>query len=215
MSDLHGYLPGGPHLREVTVPECDVLVIAGDVCEEFTRMFDPDIMRIRQTEWLDSVYRAWEKTVPAKHILVTPGNHDWITKFPEGLRSRLLIDEECVVEGKRFYFTPWVPPVGNWNYLMTRGLRRECFASIPEGLDVLVAHSAAHKVLDYTYDKEHAGCEELRLAVCRAKPKILVHGHIHEGQRKGRHARLCQTDVYNVSLFRQAHEWMPLVLDLP
>ena len=51
ISDGHGRLPD--------IPECDVLVIAGDFCAEWTRVFDPDIMRLKQMEWLNGMYRAW------------------------------------------------------------------------------------------------------------------------------------------------------------
>lgn len=215
MSDLHGRLPGVPPYQSLRmIPECDVLLIAGDFCAEFTRLFDPDIMRMRQEEWLATDFVEWENKVPAKHILITPGNHDWINRLPSFCRSRLFIDEGCEIDGVKFYFTPWVPPVMSWNYMMPRELRKRAFADIPKGLDVLVSHSPAHRVLDRAYDGEECGCPELRQAIYRAKPKVMVHGHIHEGQRWGNHAKLGETDVYNVAMFREK-DWMPVTFEMP
>ena len=201
ISDLHGSLP--------EIPECDVLLIAGDLCLDRTSPWDYGMMRMRQMEWLDSDYREWEADCPAKHILVTPGNHDWIEEFPEGLRSRFLVDEEVVIEEKRFWFTPWVSPVMDWNYMLNREQRAERFALIPEGLDVLVSHSPAHKVLDRSYyNNENCGCPELRQAIYRAKPKFCVFGHIHEGRRDGYSGmKLGETEMRNVAMWGQG--WKP------
>lgn len=207
ISDLHGRLPGERGLAPI--PECDILLIAGDFCAEFTRMFDPDIMRMRQEQWLANEFVEWENKVPAKHIVITPGNHDWILKLPLVCRSRLLIDEEVEIEGLRIYGTPWVPPIMSWNYMLPREHRKVQFAQIPEGLDFLVSHCPAHKVLDKAYDGEECGCPELRQAVYRARPKYMVHGHIHEGQRWGNHAMLGVTSVYNVAIFREDN-WVPV-----
>ena len=212
IADLHGRLPGRGTLARI--PECDILLIAGDICAEFTWPFDPDIMRIRQMEWLASTFAEWETEVPARHILMTPGNHDWIIRLPEHCRSRLFIDEAVTIEGCRFYFTPWVPPVAAWNYMADRAYRKRAFADIPTGLDVLVSHSSAHRVLDLSYTNEHCGCRELRQAIYRAKPRVMVHGHIHEGQRGGNASRLGRTQVYNVAIWRE-EIWRPTILDLP
>lgn len=206
ISDLHGRLP--------KVPECDVLVIAGDFCQDFTRFFDADIMRMRQMEWLSDRFAPWEHLVPAKHILVTPGNHDWVNSLPKGCRSRLLIDEGCTIDGHTFYGTPWTPPFLSWNYLMPRELRKHMFADIPEGLDVLISHGPPHKVLDRNYEGEALGCPELRQAIQRAKPKWCVFGHIHEGQRDGGPVMtLGATECVNVAMW--GREWQPFSFDLP
>lgn len=211
IADLHGALPG---LRGLApIPECDVLLIAGDFCAEFTRMWDPDIMRMRQTQWLMYEFAAWEQTVPAKHILITPGNHDWIMELPSGCRSRFFIDDGCEIDGKKFWFTPWVSPIGSWNYLLPRDHRKAQFAMIPAGLDVLVSHGPAHKVLDRAYNGDDAGCPELRLAIYRAKPKFCVFGHIHEGQAHGNMAVLGDTVMRNVALW-QIERWKPVKFDI-
>ena len=205
ISDTHGRLP--------EIPECDVLCIAGDFCAEFMRMYDPGIMRMRQMDWLRTVFVKWEQTVPTKRILITPGNHDWITELPEECASELLIDREFVVDGYRFYGTPWVSPIWNWNYMLKRGERKERFAQIPAGLDVLIAHSPVEWVLDRNWDGEHCGCPELRQVVLNQQPKHCIFGHIHEGVRDGKMEMLGKTAMHNVAM--QANDWTPTIFSLP
>jgi Icc-related predicted phosphoesterase len=194
IADLHGRLPA--------VEPCDVLLLAGDVCPDLFGLpwGDPSITRVRQEEWLRDVYAPWEAEIPARHILMTPGNHDWISRLPEGLRTVMMIDAGCTIEGLNFWATPWIEEIGFWNYQAPRAYRREAFAEIPVGLDVLIAHSPAFGVLDKTYGGDHAGCPELRSAVYRAQPRVMVHGHIHEGRRWNSAAHLGPTRVYNVAM---------------
>lgn len=205
IADQHGRLPD--------IPECDVLILAGDICPDFPRIRDPHIMRLRQEDWLETKYREWESRIPARHIVCTPGNHDWIIRLPEGLRTRMFIDEGCEIDGTKFWCTPWIVPVGNWNYMLTRTQRAARFREIPEGLDVLVSHSPAHRVLDRTIDGDDAGCIELRSAIYRAKPKVCVFGHIHECG--GGRAKLGSTKMFNCAMTApRGQVWRPVVFDI-
>ncbi|MEZ4298758.1 MAG: hypothetical protein R3B70_27655 [Polyangiaceae bacterium] len=58
---------------------------------------------------------------------------------------------------------------------------REIWQKIPEGIDVLLTHGPPHGVLDLTSGHENAGCEDLRAALDRVRPRLHVFGHIHEG----------------------------------
>ena len=72
VSDLHGRLP--------KIPECDVLVIAGDVAPDskwFGRV-PVSLYAEEQRDWFDAKFREWETSVvKAPFILAIPGNHDW------------------------------------------------------------------------------------------------------------------------------------------
>ena len=48
-----------------------------------------------------------------------------------------------------------------------------------ERVDIVMVHGPMKSVLDDTPDGRSAGCEHLRRAIARAKPKLLCHGHIH------------------------------------
>lgn len=207
VSDLHGRLP--------VIPECDVLVIAGDLCpDNFRFSLDPDQSRRAQREWLMETYRPWELAVPAKRIVMTPGNHDWIVRMPEGIRTEFFVDEGVTIDGKTFWFTPWVPQIGGmWNFEADRRHRKLTAADIPANLDLLVTHAPAFRVGDTTYSGESAGCAELKLALERKQPRFHVFGHIHEGQRFGvREYRTAKTTSFNVAMW--GNKWNPLEITL-
>lgn len=212
MSDLHGVLPEAPF---ITMPSCDVLVIAGDVAPDpFWKSVagNVSLMREQQMEWFSSAYAEWESRIDAAHIVMTSGNHDWINELPSNCRTTLLNDSGTTINGKTFWGTPWVTPCGPWNFTTTRDRRRKYFEMIPCDLDVLIAHSPAYDVLDETKDGTHAGCRELYTQLYRARPRYMVHGHIHEGQRYGRKDTVGRTTVYNVA--RYGSTWQPLVFEI-
>ncbi len=174
-------------------------------------MFDPDLMRSEQMLWLQSDFYEWERSVPASVILATPGNHDWINKIPDHLKTKLYVDELVEIQGRRFYFSPWVNHCGDWNYQKNRAERKGIFAYIPSKLDVLACHSPAYDVLDKAYGDEPLGCPELRREIYDKQPKNFVFGHIHEGQRYGRIATLGKTLCYNVAMWG---DWSPIQFEV-
>lgn len=208
ISDTHGALP--------VIPECDVLIHCGDICPDMHRSaaFDHDLMRMQQMEWLREEYYEWEQTVPAKEIFATLGNHDWISTFPKACRSQMFIDGLVHHEGKMFWFTPWVPHCGDWNYQLSRDQRAIRFADIPYKLDLLVSHAPPFGVGDQVYGNpgEPVGCRELRREIQQKQPRYGVFGHIHEGQRFGREFRLGGTKLFNCAMF--GADWKPVVIDL-
>lgn len=205
VADLHGRLP--------EIPECDVLVIAGDICPDVERVYwDADLSRAGQTQWLADEYYLWEQQVPAREIFATPGNHDWVSKFPENCRSKMFVDETVEFEEKKFYFTPWVSNCGDWNYILDRSRRKGMFAYIPYKLDLLVMHAPAFGVGDMTYSNEPAGCPEMRAAIQQKQPRYATFGHIHEGQRYGREFRLGGTKLFHASMWGES--WTPISLTI-
>jgi hypothetical protein len=52
---------------------------------------------------------------------------------------------------------------------------------IPNHVDIVMTHGPAQYVLDDTGDGRSAGCEHLRRAIVRVKPKLFCFGHVHRG----------------------------------
>lgn len=172
ISDTHGYKPD--------LPDGDVLVHAGDFLGAGNYREMLDFMG-----WLAKV------TPKFKHTLIVPGNHDrWVQANPgiarqelQAIGATLLIDEVIVIEGRTFYGTPWTPIFGNWAFMdMESGLAKK-FAGIPDRVDVLISHGPPNGYLDECQiPPVHVGSTALLEAMDRARPKVTICGHIHEGR---------------------------------
>ena len=98
-SDWHGHLPD-------TVPDGDVLVIAGD-----TLSLDHRIDA--QREQFQSRLVPFLEALPHERILLVAGNHDFLFDDPRRWQDSLpakvtyLLDEAFEIDGVRFWGTPW------------------------------------------------------------------------------------------------------------
>ena len=168
------------------VPDGDVLVHSGDATMHGT------------TEEVGD-FDAWLAGLPHRHKLVVAGNHDFLfEREPEAARKLLrsavyLQDSGVEIEGVRLWGSPWQPWFFDWAFNLRRGRPlREKWDLIPQGTDVLITHGPPHGILDrvggpvprlmagVTGRGAHVGCEELREAVYRLRPRLHVFGHIHE-----------------------------------
>lgn len=93
------------------------------------------------------------------------------------------------------------------------------YAEIPEGVDILVSHQPPFGYGDRhaNYDSgriEHLGSRELRAAIDRVRPKLVVCGHIHDGYGRYEHDGI---PIYNVAVVDEQYRLVrePTVIDLP
>jgi Icc-related predicted phosphoesterase len=177
-SDCHGKLP------EATLPEGDVLVISGDVLQNFTRKRAVDALLQRPAlEKLDQFFA----TLRYRKIVLVAGNHDWVFQLEKDARTLLrhaiyLEDEGCTIDGVTFWGSPWQPEFCDWAFNLPRQgdeLRR-AWEKIPPKVDVLVTHGPPFGILDRPDgDGRNVGCELLRERVRVVKPRVHAFGHIH------------------------------------
>lgn len=168
LSDTHG------HHERLRVPAGDILVHAGDFCTAG-----------RPSEALQ--FAMWFLAQPHPHKVVIAGNHDVCLEQDRAIGERLfhgatyLFDQAAEIAGLRFYGSPWQPEFCGWAFNLPRGTAlREKWGQIPNGLDVLLTHGPPVGILDWVPGKGMVGCEELREAVTRTRPRLHVFGHIHE-----------------------------------
>jgi predicted phosphodiesterase len=201
LSDTHGY-------HDISVPPGDVLVHAGDGC----RGGSLDEARA----WAEFLHRQ-----PHRHKIFIAGNHDRSFEADiEGSRALFegldfLHDSGCERLGVRFWGSPWQPWFCSWAFNLPRGPELAAkWALIPDATDVLVTHGPPIGILDRNYEDDPVGCEELRLAVARVRPRIHVFGHIHEGYGT---AQQDGTLFINASICTLAYRPTnpPIVVDLP
>lgn len=175
ISDTHSYI------SHHSIPNGDVIVCSGD----FTRNgSDGDIMS----------FATWFSNLPHKYKIVIAGNHDIsFEKKPQHAQNLLnkasnssilyLQDTEIVIDGIKFYGSPWQPEFFNWAFNLPRnkGLLANKWAQIPIDTDILITHGPIFGILDKCNNGQYVGCEELRHEVLnRVKPLAHIFGHIHE-----------------------------------
>jgi Icc-related predicted phosphoesterase len=178
-SDLHGHLSDAS-----TIPECDLLLIAGDVCplEDHTASF--------QHRWLGSTFSDWLESLPARHIVWIAGNHDFALvdgRPPDRLNglATYLQDQGVEIDGLRIYGTPWSLVMGPWAFSLEergRGSRlglESTFAMIPEQTDLLLTHNPPLGYGDLCFDGTRGGSPSLLRRLEVVQPKLAVFGHIH------------------------------------
>jgi Icc-related predicted phosphoesterase len=158
---------------EIAVPDGELLIHAGDFSGHGTRS---------QIQAFDD----WLGTLPHPHKVVIAGNHDFLFEKvdnPHALlkNARYLQDEEVVIGGLRIWGSPWQPRFFDWAFNLDRGEPlRQIWEKVPSGIDILVTHGPPKGILDRVDRGGEVGCEELRRALPRIRPRLHVFGHIHE-----------------------------------
>lgn len=169
ISDTHGM-----H-EALNMPSGDVLIHAGDFSAHGT------LENVRE-------FNDWLGTLDYLFIIVIAGNHElYLEQHPEEAEALFtnaiyLKDSSVVIDGIKFYGSPWQPRFFNWSFNLDRGPElKEKWDLIDSDTDVLITHGPPYGYLDKTMDHKHVGCGELIKAVHRVKPKLHVFGHIHCG----------------------------------
>lgn len=169
ISDTHS-----KHNR-LNVPDGDILINAGDLTE------NGEAEEVKD-------YNNWLSSLPHRYHICIAGNHDFLfEKEPEYAQSLLtnaiyLQDSSVEIEGIKFWGSPVSIRFYDWAFNRDRGSDiKKHWDLIPNDTDILITHSPPWGILDRTYDRTYAGCEDLRNAIFRVKPKYCIFGHIHTG----------------------------------
>lgn len=215
ISDIHGYLP--------ELPECDIVCICGDIVPLHTQKD-----HLASISWLAGPFQKWALELPCEHVIMIWGNHDFIgerlyklgtyeSELPRWIRGydpsqthdllfmndrddkiHLLLDTEIIIDGIKFYGTPWCPELKNWAFYKTSGDLITTFNNIPTDFDVLLTHCPPKYgqqgvVLETNWNfGTNFGCEELE-NVIKHKTKFrsdvchILSGHIHSGNHSWEH----------------------------
>jgi hypothetical protein len=168
IADTHGL-----H-RQLELPGGDMLIHAGD----FT--FNSEPLSIVPD------FNAWLGSLPHRHRIVIPGNHEFILEEPRNrgaiTNAILLVDSGVEIEGLSIWGSPVTPLYGGAFGKSRPEDREKLWASIPEGLDILVTHTPPFAILDHSLPSgPREGCPYLFAEVFRARPRLHVFGHIHAG----------------------------------
>ena len=173
--------------RELSMPDGDVLLVAGD----FTG-----------TGTVDEIedFSSWLSTLSYPVKIVVAGNHDLLFEDAPKIARRLLknavyledaeyilspsdLGRNSEVWNMRIYGSPWQPRYYDWAFNLNRNSNelRSKWRKIPAKVDVLITHTPPHGILDSSPRGDRAGCELLRAELRRIQPRLHVFGHLHKG----------------------------------
>lgn len=209
-SDFHGNLPD--------IPECDLLLIAGDIVP---RYLDDGA----QFDWLRRNFRPWMNDAPAKEIVWVAGNHD--TVLSQASHYKILdlggtyLHNSSVKFGPfKIWGSPYSPTFGNWPFMEDDPYLFDHWAKIPYDTDILVVHGPPHGYGDMTFGymgepPENVGSRTLRNRLYDLpRLKLVVTGHIHPAY--GSYATLQGVKVINASHVDNRYEPVnsPIILNM-
>lgn len=164
--------------EQLTIPECDLLIHAGD----FT-------YGGRHDEVID--FLDWYQIQPAKKKILICGNHEkeigknipLLILLCENRGITLLHNSYTSFEGNHIFGSPYSVEFGNWAFGRPDSLLVDIWNQISPNTDILVVHGPPHGILDRTRGGVHPGSETL-LERIKELPnlKLVVFGHIHESR---------------------------------
>lgn len=166
LSDTHCYRPEN-------VPDGDVLIHAGDICNSG---------KLAQVESEIN----WLASLPHKHKFLVPGNHDKAVElyrdyFDEmccDSHVNLLIDQAFCIDAVMFYGYPWTPIFGHTAAFMVEKHKLQDHVKTIPKCDILITHGPPAGIFDRV-DGESIGCVYLWDRVKRVQPRVHIFGHNH------------------------------------
>jgi len=194
ISDTHGF-----H-RSIHIPECDILIHAGDISSKGEYNIIQDF-----SNWLDEL----KSSGTIKEAVVIAGNHE-LSFDPKSFRFHqeckdllknvhYLEDASVDLYGLKIYGSPYTPEFCNWGFNLKRGRPlKDKWALIPNDTNVLVTHGPPMGIGDYLPDRfsfrneyeetppddvsglEKVGCQDLMDRIMQLDNlKVHIFGHIH------------------------------------
>lgn len=203
LSDTHGHLP--------QVPDCDLLLLAGDYNLTHRR---------RQGEWFTRFFAPWVRSLSERMPVVgVAGNHDWF--FYNGGRLdcgwTYLQDSGVEVGGLKIWGSPWQPEFYDWAFNATESELAARWEMIPDDTDILLLHGPPFGYGDLSpFGNVHCGSKSLLRRIEEVQPRLAVAGHIHSG--RGRY-KIGDTLFINASHvdegYRPRNNPLEVTLDCP
>jgi len=203
ISDTHTF-----HSSIKTPADVDILVHCGDntIYGEIAEMKN---------------FIEWFGNQKPRHKIFINGNHEVKVSKLGDLTKRLveehnkyhftnihyLEEEEVVIEGIKFWGSPYTPEFFDWAYMYNREDGERRWMGIPDDADVLITHGPPYGIMDNVqpfdrYQFDHAGCSALLEKIKEVKPKIHAFGHIHGSYGT---ERIADTLFINASTCNEAY----------
>ena len=186
------------HSAITDIPSGDMIIHAGDLTSVGKKWEVKDFL-----DWFDSLN--------FKYKIFIAGNHDFLFEqdpivarkiIPNGVIY--LQDESVLVEGIKFYGSPYTLEFGNWAFMKKPGKEMyTCCSKIPTDTDVIITHGPPFGILDQCIRGKNLGSIELTNRINQCNPLAHVFGHIHEGH--GRFTNEKGTQFINASILNDKY----------
>lgn len=195
VSDVHGLWD------EINYPQGDVLVLAGDICRDYTwgnHDIDGTLQYHKDLDELDSFFGKLKKQIGYKAIIMIAGNHDFCFEKHTDAGDKLtnafyLEDSSVTIDGIKYYGSPWTPWFWDWafnfpnhneNFFRARAHARKRWEAIPDDTNVLITHGPPEGILDRTSTGLTVGDQYLHERILdlseKGNLKLHIFGHIHD-----------------------------------
>lgn len=212
IADTHGM-----H-KDVIIPECDVLLHAGDVLN----YGDIDLEFYSFANWFNGK--------ECKLKIAIGGNHDGILEkwgrktIKEHLSNCIYLENEAYIlpNGMKLYGSPFTPRFMDWWFMYEPKEAEKMWDLIPPDTDILLTHGPSHQHLDEDKRAGHLGCKALARRVEQIKPKYHIFGHIHrdsvsDPRFSQRIEETRHTTYINCGLVDNWYDmvWDPIIIEVP
>ncbi len=196
----------GAH-RNISVPEGDVLIHAGDVISYGkTEKYGSYENQLKD-------FVVWLGEQPHAHKIFIGGNHDdlLVRKAMNNLMPGNYYLENSGVEinGVRFWGSPNTVSFFGMAFEKEESELEEIYSKIPDNTDILITHVPPKGILDANFHGKSCGSKSLYNRVLDLNPKVHVFGHVHHsyGVYKGD-----ETTFVNASYMNSENN--PIILEI-
>lgn len=171
ISDTHNH----HQVLDGIIPAGDILIHGGDIA------IHGSVAEIQE-------FINWFSQLPHKYKIFVGGNHDGALEHSKHLinipADVIYLENQLIeIEGLKIWGSPVSPPYRSFGFMWDDLKRQALYANMPD-CDILINHSPALDSLDKIIEERHVGCEFLKKAIERVKPRLVISGHIHEGYGK-------------------------------
>ncbi|KAH8595977.1 Metallo-dependent phosphatase-like protein [Bisporella sp. PMI_857] len=189
--------------KAIKLPKGDVLIHAGDLSNQgsFSELQ-------KAIHWLEEADFEAKIVIAGNHDITldssfyeeygsyfhsqNPQDHIKCQELLENSTSIIWLRHEAAIirllspNGPRTTFkifgSPLSPANGMWAFGYSTDDAARIWESIPLATDIVVTHTPPKYHCDSGNDRRTLGCEALRQALWRIRPRIAVCGHVHEGR---------------------------------
>ena len=176
VSDTHNTTPA--------LPPGDLLLHAGDLTEKGS------LAELQaQLTWLDAQPHTYKVVIAGNHDLLldaavekgageSPAELDWGSIIY--LQDRPVTLDFPTGHVLTVYGAPWTPRFGKWAF--QHPPKSDVWTdAVPAHVDILLTHGPPQCHLDRNTYGARLGCPHLLRELYRARPRLVVFGHVHEG----------------------------------